>query len=96
MGKFLINFFPDTTMVFNHQQLNEHHDYQEINMKCDNEAGDVPPVLPPKPLNPPIKPSNWQGKFVHNKENLFKIPQELSDNDEQQQQPYQSYRSSVV
>ncbi|CAO1402445.1 unnamed protein product [Diamesa hyperborea] len=39
-------------------------------------ANQVPP-LPPKPKVLPIKPSNWQNTNNNNKENFFKVPQEL-------------------
>lgn len=64
----------------------EHNDYQEIDdagRHCENHQGldqenedgskAPPPPLPPKPKVLPIKPSNWAG----NKENHFKVPQEL-------------------
>jgi regulator of G-protein signaling len=65
------------------ESANEHHDYQEIDdstrRDSSTENGDLrtttPPPLPPKPRNLPIKPSNWGQN--NNKENLFKVPQEL-------------------
>lgn len=80
-------------MVFNHQQLNssfeshgsatDQHDYQEIDdanrQRFELEDSDCqktePPPLPPKPRVLPIKPSNWGQN--NNKENMFKVPQEL-------------------
>lgn len=62
----------------------EQHDYQEIDetnrQRTESEESDSlrtePPPLPPKPRVLPIKPSNW-GQNNNNKENMFKVPQEL-------------------
>jgi len=53
------------------------HDYQEIedrNRSYDDQEQLKVPPLPPKPKIHPIKPSNWQQT---NKENFFKMPQEI-------------------